>query len=519
MKIINISSHIIGACLFSFFSLAQNENTYTRPSVSSVFITSGVQNESLVFQSISELPMEKRFDTRNIQTKQLSFNFPPQPQLKQTENPLEMRKAMQENQVAQTKWQNDCQKIVDKQLGLVGREIVSDQWSRDANGNFDYQALMESAQYSATDADALKSSASADKGKIYSEIADKLLKKNYVIAYTLTKMQTMEEYYNEQDKTGAATAKALKKEYKPVKRTKEGWNLSFKFDIYKLKWNDSIQSIFYNDMYIDQSTQTGRSEKISKFENTNFSMEKVYSGFASASSTQSNNPDAYKFTKRKSMSELVSGLAPSMQSNAIFAASRKVDDFKLKAPVLSERPLTAKLGTKEGLYVDQRFFAYEYELDKKGNEVKKRTAVVRAVTIAENDTIATGASTPSVFRQHGGKAVYQGTLLEMKEDFGLGLTMGYVLEDQFIGGLHAGLDLRITGITGKILKPKVNKLLRSWYLNVNLSYLPKGDNIMFANTDPFTGNEIGEIIWGASKAQTSSLAFGFGMFTSIPVVG
>jgi hypothetical protein len=246
-------------------------------------------------------------------------------------------------------------------------------------------------------------------------------------------------------------------------------------------------------------------------------MEKVYSGFASASSTQSNNPEAYKFTKRKSMTELVPGLAPSMQSNAIFSASRKVDDFKLKAPVLSERPLTAKLGTKEGLYVDQRFFAYEYELDKKGNEVKKRTAVVRAVTISENDTVATGASTPSVFRQHGGKAVYQGTLLEMKEDFGLGLTMGYVLQDQFVGGVHVGVDLRITGITGKILKPKVNKLLRSWYLNVNLSYLPKGDNMKFANTEFNTGNEVGEYVWGSRSANTSSLAFGLGIFREVRV--
>jgi len=497
---------------------SQNENTYTRPAVSNIFILNGTPNENVIFDSFSNIPMETRFDNRTLQTTKISFQFPPEPQPESAEKLKGLKDAIKKQNEAMANWRDRCEDIKMKQMGLIGREMVADQWSRDNEGNFDYDALMKAAAYSATDADALKSSASADKGQVYTVIADKLLGKNYIISYTIEQIQSMQEYYDAQDKSGRETAAITKKEYKPVKRNREGWKVTFSYDVYRLMWNDSIQNIFYNDMYVDKSTTSNRNEKISNFNDAIFEMELMHSGIAGASSTQSNDPERYKILKRKSMTELMQELAPSMQSSAIFSSSKKVEDFKLKAPILSKAPIKAKLGTKEGLYVDQRFFAYEYEIDKKGNEVKKKKAVVRAVKIANNDSIATGNSIPSTFRQQGGKRIYEGTLLEMKEDVGLGLTMGYIIKDQFVGGLHVGLDLRLTGITGKILSPKVNKILRSWHMNAYLTYGFEGaDNMRFDDSNGITGSEISNAVWGSNSASTSSLAFGFGFFRELRI--
>ena len=509
---------IISTLLPVNFAISQNENTYTRPAVSNVFISNGASNENVIFNSFANIPMETRFDSRALQTRNITFQFPTQPVPVPAEKLKGLKDAIKKHKEVMANWRNQCEEIKMKQFSLIGREIVADQWSRDSEGNFDYEALMKAAAYSATDADALKSSASADKGQVYTAIADKLLAKNYIITYTIKQTQTMQEYYDAQDKSGQETAAITKKEYKPVKRTQEGWKITYAYDVYRLIWNDSIQNIFYNDMYLDNSTTTNRNEKVSNFNNATFEMELVHSGTGSAQSTQSNDPEKYKYRKRKSMTELIQEIAPSMQNSAIFSSSKKVEDFKLKVSILSKGPIKAKIGTKEGLYVDQRFFAYEYELDKKGNEIKKKRAVVRAVKIANNDSIATGNSISSTFRQQGGKRIYEGTLLEMKEDVGLGLTMGYIIKDQFVGGLHVGLDFRLTRITGKILSPKVNKFLRSWYINGYLNYSFEGaDNIGFIESNGLTGSEISNIVWGSKSASTSSLAFGAGFFRELRI--
>ena len=499
---------IIAAILPVNLAISQNENKYTRPAVSNVFISNGTSNESVIFNSLANIPMETRFDSRALQTRNITFQFPSQPVPVPAEKLKGLKAAIKKHKEVMANWRNQCEKVKMKQFGLIGREIVADQWSRDNEGNFDYEALMKAAAYSATDADALKASASADKGQVYTAIADKLLGKNYIIAYSITTMQTMQENYDVQDKNGAQLAAKTKKEYKPVKRLHEGWVLDFSYDVYRLIWNDSIQNIFYNDMYLDKSTTENRNEKTLNFNNAIFEMELMHSGTGSAQSTQSNDPKRYKIRKRKSMTELMQNLAPSMQRKAIFSSSKKVEDFKLKVPILSKGPIKAKLGTKEGLYVDQRFFAYEYELDKKGNEVKKKVAMVRAVKIANNDSIASGNSTPSTFRQQGGKPIYEGTLLEMKEDIGIGLTMGGIISEKDVGGLHVGLDLRLTGITGKILNPKVNTILRGLHV--------KG----YLNANPDWYNSFGFGIFREVRITTRSNLyllpeFGFGVYSEV----
>ena len=65
---------------------------------------------------------------------------------------------------------------------------------------------------------------------------------------------------------------------------------------------------------------------------------------------------------------------------------RQFDQFKTRTPIREIKPVRAAIGTKESVIPDQRFFAYEYRIDKGTSEVySKRKAVLRAKgKIAEN---------------------------------------------------------------------------------------------------------------------------------------
>jgi hypothetical protein len=187
-----------------------------------------------------------------------------------------------------------------------------------------------------------------------------------------------------------------------------------------------------------------------------------------------------------------------MQEDMVSKGGKKVEDFKMRAPIFQEYPTTVKLGSKEGLYYDERFYAYDMEQDKDGKTVKKRRGVLRASKIVDNATVATGESPASTFRQEGGKALYQGTLIELKEDFGLGFSVGYGLLDNYVGGVNIGAEVRIP----RFLKGSAgwNKYLRGLYLNANVAIGSYADQKLNLE-DPF-------FIYNFQKASGSTMAIG-----------
>ena len=102
------------------------------------------------------------------------------------------------------------------------------------------------------------------------------------------------------------------------------------------------------------------------------------------------------------MRELLEDIPAEIQNNAVFELGRKIEDFRLKVTVFKAYPVSAKLGTKEDLYIDQRFYVYEIEQEKNGNQKINRKGVVRVKTINDNKQVATGSSLPSVFQQVAG---------------------------------------------------------------------------------------------------------------------
>ena len=473
MKFIKLALFTIGIMHLGQNSIqAQVQTKFFRPSMTTTYIKSSSNEVSKIYSGFKNTPMEARFDHRIVNNNTLNITLPKMTELPANDNPLGMKKALADYKKAKEEWSSQVSKTIVTSLAPIGRNVFGDMLSRDADGNMSYDNIMKAVAYSATDNQVLSANGSKNAANIQEEIAAELLKRAYVVVYDVNSVKTYEQVYNERDAAGQALAAKTGKAYTPAKRTQEGWQIDFNYYIYKLVWNDSIQNIFGNDAWLDASITdpSERAKRKSAFENFAFPFEMACSGSSIALASQSNNAEMYAKLKmtRKTMDELLTELPASMQDEMVSKGGRKIEDFKMRAPIFEEYPLTVKLGKKEGLYYDERFFAYEMVQDKDGKQVKKRRGVLRASKIVDNAVASTGQSPASTFRQEGGKYLYQGTLVELKEDIGLGFNVGYGLLDPLVGGVTVGAEIRIP----RFLKGSAgyNKYLRGLYLNANISF-------------------------------------------------
>ncbi|HPT43792.1 MAG TPA: autotransporter outer membrane beta-barrel domain-containing protein [Paludibacteraceae bacterium] len=395
---------------------------YLRPSITMLFSQPKDADEEVVISKFRNLEVNSKFDNHRI-------DFP---DMKPIE-PLNLQKNA----------------LIEKYVRTASNPVIAKWWGRDANGNFNYSLVAERGSYTATDADAIISRGS-NTSRI-EMIGEQLIDKSYILLYEITDLYSMEEYYDRQD----ALNRKLKN-YTPVKRTDEGYNCNYKVYAYKINFNDSVASEFYSRYWVDSKNPD--KQKVAAWADATFPVKLIASTGGSVRSAQSKEKSLN--TKKKTMRELLEDIPANIQNNAVFELGRKIEDFKLKVTVFKAYPVSAKLGTKEDLYIDQRFYVYEIEQDRNGNQMTNRKGVVRVKTINENKQVATGSSLPSVFQQVDGGRIYPGMFMESKDDYGLILNIGKNgSSNNAMEGFNIGADFRISRF---LKKP-------GWHLGIDAS--------------------------------------------------
>jgi len=176
--------------------------------------------------------------------------------------------------------------------------------------------------------------------------------------------------------------------------TKDGYSVITGAHLYKLKWNDSIASVFYNDLWMDKSNVD--SLKIIAFDESNlFEMEYVGSQVAKTHVALWNKGKGKEKKKRKKpkfqknysnetmansqkkekvdLKELMTDTKKRYLTLATVRNYEKVlvklqkdhDVFKTKTPLQTGFPITAKIGKKEGLKGGEKFEVFEQVISPK----------------------------------------------------------------------------------------------------------------------------------------------------------
>ncbi len=381
-------------------------------------------------------------------------------------------------------------------VAYVSKDILAKWFNRDTNGDFNFLLINQRGVNSATDADVI-----AAKNSLANRLGTSgrsLIDKTYFIVYDIKAVLTMNEVYDQMDENGRRSAAITKKAYTPVERTQEGYQAQVEVTIYKLNFDDAAFADF-NDKYWSEAGEDHSAAKIAAWDRAKFPVTYIRK-LPLIISTSSQAKKETQYYKKRPMADLLADLPSLIQEKAITSISSEVEDFRVKASIFQEKPLLVKIGLKEGVYVDERFFVYEVGLNNKGKQKKIRKGVVKATKhIANNRGNATGESTPSRFQQQGGKKLYQGMFLEEKEDKGLSLQFGYALSgDGTMGGISINGEINLSRVLGKVARKKGGHLRLPGGINFGIHFIENS----------FSNVNVGSVSTGYGNSLVSGYASG-----------
>jgi len=328
----------------------------------------------------------------------------------------------------------------------IANSILAKWFSRDANGNFSMDLIHNRGLYNATDEHIIQAKNSKLGLDLVKDAGEALIAHSYIMVIKLKDIKTMTQVYNEIDAQRRVWRgdKAV-----PVMRTHEGFQCNATCYLFRIDSVSDVIDELYNEMWIfEEDTPEERNNKITKFNN--------YKVPIKLETTITVDVDgSVPKTKGFSHSLLITNLLNKSITASIGEFETSIDNFKVKNAVYSTFPIRAKIGMKEGLSVDDRYFVYEHQLDRNGNQKDVRIGVVRAKRVADNRTIADGKSSMSKFYQVAGRSIKAGMIMNQAKDAGTATTLGFTKGD--FNSVFLRADVRVSGSMVKI--PMVHTFL------------------------------------------------------------
>jgi hypothetical protein len=305
----------------------------------------------------------------------------------------------------------------------LGKEIVSKWYNRQTSGKMDVSFVHKSGRFSATDEDYLFAQSTRRGNVLLDDYGQRLVNLSYILIIDIQNLKNTND--NEQ----------------------VGWKADVVGYIYKINYSEIVQDLLYACWIDDNDTEAQIVQKNNFFSSIFVPITHVLTIIIGESetsypkitaSTQENIEKHSKLWEDVMLFKLIKN----SYEDIILIAERHIDDFKINIPLFTVRPLSAKIGKKEGLKVDNRFFVYEHVEVKGTNMVEaKLRGVVRATSrIADNQHEATGNMQTSKFYQVAGRRLKPGFSLQQKNDIGLESTVGW--EHGEVGGIVLRADLR-----------------------------------------------------------------------------
>ena len=338
-----------------------------------------------------------------------------------------------------SKWLND---------NKIGQQILSVWFNRQPDGSFNVEVLKERGLFNANDNDFIVASSSKRGESSLMDMGMQLVNQSYVLAFDFCDILSKEQYY---DKNKTATEK----------RTSNGFQASVNSYLLKLDFSDSVAALFFRDYWVGEN-DPNKAAKIAAFDNAKFPFIAVSNQHNSVSATQSNPGQSSAPDVQKTKNELLDQMGTSAVEMVMTTIERQKEDFRVKAMVSNVKPISAKIGKKEGLKFDQRYFVRENKTKQNGAITSSRVAVVKSMKVVDNRKVTTGQTEPSSFYQiAGGKVDNLGMFLEQKNDVGLNIFLGPTVGG--LSGFTGRVEYYISKVFGDMIGPgKSGKGLTSW---------------------------------------------------------
>lgn len=311
-----------------------------------------------------------------------------------------------------------------------GKNVLNSWFDRQEDGFFNLNTFCQRSLYSASDRDILLANASLRGERYLFDLATKLIDRNYILVFHFEDIKTKEEKY--------AVSQTLY-----ANRDAKGFEGKVYGFLFKIEFPRTLQEDFFRKCWIDASTNKD-SIDIRKKEYENFNPDiKCDTILCVATAGLDKSKDGHNGDASSS-----SKLFQYFVNNAVQGIIDQIEvtkrEFQVTTPIVETNPIQMKIGTKEDLLFDQRYFVYEDE--KVGSEVKPRlVGVVRAYEIANNLSREAGQTLPSKFYQTYGSKIDNFGMYGVQKNGGGNFYGGAVM----VGGLKNLLLRAEIGLSNK----------------------------------------------------------------------
>jgi hypothetical protein len=353
---------------------------YLRPSLTVIYINRGEPLSERVIEEFAKRGIPGKFNANEIPLNVLTLDKD------KKFTPEDLREFLEED---------------------ISRQVIKCWFPFDEEkGEFSSSVIAKRGMYNATDADVIAAGSSHMGKDVLETMGLDLINRSYILVYDI---------YN--------IKKILDKDKK-----EEGYQTDCDVHLYHIDWSEEVKNKFYdeynNPNAIDSLTFPVR--HIASFVEEGELVKLKIS--QSSEGTFLRLPDDRLFAK----------FVEQIEKIADVYLTKVNEDFKVKANLFAVDPLRAKVGTKEGVKIDQRYFVYEVQVNAAGENVTVRKGVMRATSkIAKNDTIATGDGPTTTFYQTYGKILRSGMLIQQQPDWGTGYSLLAGTDFQFLVELSA----------------------------------------------------------------------------------
>jgi hypothetical protein len=248
----------------------------------------------------------------------------------------------------------------------VANQMVAKWFNRQADGTFDMSLIQERGFYNASEMEANIAKGAARGTASLADAGVELIGNTFLIVskFNFVPNEIAARIVRDAAKIAAnklsvpalqtSAIKAADLAYEKAKEGYSVWTTSF---LYKLVWNDSIEAVFYNDLWMDKTHPDAKKKEA--FDNSNiFKLEFIGDETATGLVMMS--------LKEKRTEEKIIEIATIRAIDAVYSKlQKKYDVFKTKTPLFSGNPITAKIGMKEGLEGGDKFEVLEQTQDPK----------------------------------------------------------------------------------------------------------------------------------------------------------
>jgi len=433
---------------FPLFAGAQNQkivqNNYTRNALTLLVLDYGDSPYMDRFKAQDQLSVTDKFDDNNLNYKILPANFGRDQMIGHSQLTTGLTFG-NKNQMNSSFIEQLYALIKDYK---VPNAIIAKEFNRQEDGSFNMDIIAQRGMYNANTTDYQKANATMRKDNALKDAGEQLLNNSYILIFDFTSIKTMTEVYNAMDSKSETKAK----------RTQNGYKTTGNAYLYRIDFNDSVYNNFLLSMWIDANSDAAdKKDRVKSFDDNIFPIERIAKIPFTSEGLQYNADQGMLAPKvQKSPEQLFSEMANNSRNSVITNIEKQFSKFRVTAQITSTRPIGVKIGTKEGMKLDQRFFVYETRIDASGKVFSKRMGVIRSKSIAENRSFISdhnGVIEPSLFYQTAGRKLSNmGMYVEQKNDWGFGLCLGYTSGN--MGGANLSLEFNIMSVLNSTLNLK-----------------------------------------------------------------